>query len=52
MLDENTMLNALLVEQGYAYADTRFDHIYKQRFIELENLARRKGYGLWRPGDG
>lgn len=42
-----TMFNELLVEQGYAYADPRFDHPYKERFSALEARARRGKAGLW-----
>ena len=36
-----------LVETGHAYADVRFDHVYKQRFVALERRARKAGIGLW-----
>ncbi len=42
-----TMFNELLVEQGFAYADPRFDHPYKDRFMALEKRARGEGAGLW-----
>jgi micrococcal nuclease len=41
------MFNELLIEQGFAYADPRFDHPYKERFTALEKRARREGLGLW-----
>ncbi len=42
-----TMLNELLVEEGMAYADTRFDHAYKKRFEDAEKRARKSSTGLW-----
>lgn len=41
------MLNEQLLEQGYAYADRRFPHIWAERFVELETRARRQKVGLW-----
>jgi micrococcal nuclease len=45
--DSDTMLNEELVIQGYAYADHRFDHPWKQRFLDLEQRARKSKAGLW-----
>ena len=41
------MFNEMLLEEGYAYADLRFDHIYRQQFIQADRHARRAGSGLW-----
>lgn len=41
------MFNEMLLEQGYAYADPRFEHPYRDRFETLEARARRAGIGLW-----
>ena len=41
------MFNELLLEEGYAYADRRFPHHYKQQFEAIEKRARRAGKGLW-----
>ncbi len=41
------MFNELLLEQGFAYADWRFDHLYDDRFKSLEKRARQLGIGLW-----
>jgi micrococcal nuclease len=46
--DRQTMLNEELVAQGYAYADPRFDHPWKQLFRDLEERARKKKLGLWK----
>jgi micrococcal nuclease len=39
--------NELLLENGYAYADHRFDHPHKAKYATLEQAARRQGLGLW-----
>jgi len=41
------MFNELLIEKGYAYADTRFPHHYMKPFKQAEKRARRAGVGLW-----
>jgi micrococcal nuclease len=42
------MFNEMLLRQGHAYADTRFKHPYRDRFLELEAEARAQAVGLWR----
>jgi len=46
-LPDGRMYNRLAVEQGYAYADHRFKHPMRQKFIDLERQARRARRGLW-----
>ncbi|MHC4984150.1 MAG: thermonuclease family protein, partial [Planctomycetota bacterium] len=46
-LPDGTLLNRVLVEEGYAYADPRFDHHLKRKLHGLENEAMRAGRGLW-----
>jgi micrococcal nuclease len=41
------MFNELLLEEGYAYADRRFPHHYRDQFEVLESRARREKKGLW-----
>ena len=41
------MFNEMLLEEGYAYADLRFDHHYYKRFQKIEKEARKTGIGLW-----
>ena len=41
------MFNETLIEQGYAYADPRFKHPYRDRFKTLDKRARKAGLGLW-----
>ena len=46
-LPDGRMLNRVLVEQGYAYADPRFKHPYKAEFKAAMDQAKRKKIGLW-----
>jgi endonuclease YncB( thermonuclease family) len=41
------MFNRMLIEQGYAYADHRFEHPYRTEFKQIEKRARRDAIGLW-----
>lgn len=41
------MLNEQLIREGCAYADPRFKHPWRERFLALEDRARRKKAGLW-----
>jgi micrococcal nuclease len=41
------MFNAQMVRQGYAFAMRRYPHVYMQRFIRLENAAKRNNAGMW-----
>jgi len=53
-LPDGTMLNERLNAEGYAYADTRFSHRLRARFVRLEEQARQGKVGLWAgvtPGD-
>jgi len=43
-------LNALLIEQGYCYALTRFPFARRSEFVRLEAAARRAERGLWKDG--
>ena len=42
-----SMFNEMLLEEGYAYADLRFDHHYYNQFKTIEKRARKAGRGLW-----
>jgi endonuclease YncB( thermonuclease family) len=46
--DGDTMLNEEIIARGYGYADTRFAHDWKKRFVDLEQRARRQKLGLWK----
>jgi endonuclease YncB( thermonuclease family) len=41
------MLNEKLITTGHVYADPRFPHPWKERFIVLEERSRKRGEGLW-----
>lgn len=41
------MFNELLLTEGFAYADGRFDHHYSDRFRRMERQASGSGAGLW-----
>ena len=45
---DERMLNEELIAGGYGYADSRFDHVWKQRFRDLEAAARKDQLGLWK----
>jgi len=47
LVDDDTMLNEELITRGFGYADTRFDHVWQTRFVNLEKRARKQGVGLW-----
>ncbi len=48
LLPDGSVLNENLIRKGYGYADSRFDHVLRDRFIELQKQARREKAGLWR----
>ena len=48
ILPDGRMLNRVLVEEGYAYADPRFPHKYKREFEKLMKQAKTAGRGLWK----
>ena len=46
-LPDKTFLNERLLEEGCAYADTRFKHGLLNKYKQLESLARSQKKGLW-----
>ena len=47
-LDERTMVNAVLVAEGYAQVATFPPDVkYAQEFSDLQRLAQAQGLGLW-----
>jgi endonuclease YncB( thermonuclease family) len=46
-LPDDRVLNEVLVEEGYAYADLRFEHGYYHKYEQLQASARALGIGLW-----
>ncbi len=48
VLEDGRMLNRILVEQGYAYADPRFSHSLKSEFLAIQKQAKADRVGLWK----
>jgi micrococcal nuclease len=46
-LDDGTFFNARMIEDGYAYAYTKYPFRYLKEFRDSERRARRAGRGLW-----
>jgi len=46
-LPDGSMLNEQLIEKGYGYADPRFKHILRRKFLNLEKQAQKEKLGLW-----
>jgi endonuclease YncB( thermonuclease family) len=47
VLADGTVLNELLIKEGYAYSDERFKHSFLNKYAQLESIARRNNKGLW-----
>ena len=47
-LPDKKYLNEVLISEGYAYADLRFQHSFLQRYSQLEAAARSQKKGLWK----
>lgn len=47
-LDDGTLLNKKIIEEGYGHAYTRFPFKYMDDFRAAECEARKTGKGLWR----
>lgn len=46
-LPDGRYLNEILLSEGYAYADLRFDHSRYNKYKQLESTARSLNKGLW-----
>jgi endonuclease YncB( thermonuclease family) len=46
-LPDGRYLNELLLSEGYAYANLRFDHSRYNKYKQLESTARSLNKGLW-----
>jgi len=46
-LPDGRFLNELLLAEGFAYADLRFDHSFYNKYRQLEASARSLKKGLW-----
>jgi endonuclease YncB( thermonuclease family) len=49
-LPDGRLLNRVLVEQGYGYADPRFPHHLEKEFKHLQAAAMNAHRGLWASG--
>lgn len=47
-LPDGRMLNRLLIEEGYGYADPRFDHSRKAEYARVQRAAMKARRGLWK----
>lgn len=47
-LPDGRMLNRTLIEEGYGYADPRFDHRRRSEFMRLQRVAMKARRGLWK----
>ena len=46
-LPDDRFLNEVLLSEGFAYADTRFQHSFYHKYKQLEATARSQKRGLW-----
>ncbi|MCK4629713.1 MAG: thermonuclease family protein, partial [Sedimentisphaerales bacterium] len=42
------MLNEELIKLGYGYADPRFRHMLRKKFLQLQKEAQKEKRGLWK----
>jgi len=47
-LPDSNFLNEVLISDGYAYADLRFDHSFYNKYQQLQASARSLKRGLWK----
>ncbi|MCC6643241.1 thermonuclease family protein, partial [Candidatus Peregrinibacteria bacterium] len=46
-LEDGTMVNEVLIKEGYATVTRGYSFSKKEYFIDLENQAKMQGKGLW-----
>jgi endonuclease YncB( thermonuclease family) len=46
-LSNDRFLNEVLLSEGFAYADTRFQHSFYHKYKQIEAAARSQKRGLW-----
>lgn len=46
-LSDGTMFNLKIIQDGYAYAYTKYPVIYMEQFLQAQREARENGRGLW-----
>lgn len=49
-LKDGTFVNAEIIKQGYGFAYTKYPFRYKDKFVALENEARKSKIGYWKNG--
>ena len=47
-LGDDRILNEVLVTEGFAYTDLRFEHSFYEQYSQLEAIARKNKKGLWK----
>jgi micrococcal nuclease len=47
-LPDGTILNEILIGEGYGYAYTIFKHSFSNKYVQLERQARAAKRGLWK----
>lgn len=47
LADKETMLNELLITDGYGWPEHRHEHLYQDRFDKLYKIAKDSKKGLW-----
>jgi len=47
-LPDGRILNEELISNGFAYADPRFPHSFKKKYMQLEKNAKEQKIGLWK----
>ena len=45
--EDEKLINKVLIEQGFAFAYTRFPFLKKDSFVSAEAIAKTSGKGLW-----
>jgi micrococcal nuclease len=47
-LDDDRIGNEVLIIEGFAYADLRFEHSFYEKYSQLEAIAQQNKKGLWK----
>jgi len=47
-LPDGTILNEILISEGYGYADSRFKHSFSNKYKQLQSQAKAAKRGLWK----
>ena len=47
-LDDDRIGNEVLITEGFAYADLRFEHSFYEKYSQFEAIARQNKKGLWK----